>query len=136
MKHATGGSGRERLKPTMGAGMADHPRGGAHDLASAVTSSAEHWPAEQVEHRFIPERGRAHGKPSSWVLVGAVAAAFIAGGVALIIQSWWLFWMAVGVVVLAVPAGKAIHIMDDTVSWGANPAPGLQPERDSGLGGR
>jgi hypothetical protein len=34
------------------------------------------------------------------------------------------------VVVLAVPAGKAIGIMDDTVAWGSNPAAGHDPLQD------
>ena len=38
------------------------------------------------------------------------------GGVALIFHSWWLWWTCVAVVVLSIPAGKWIRIMDDTVS--------------------
>lgn len=121
----------------MGADVADHSSSGrVHDVTSAVTSSEEHWPAERVEHRFVPERGRSHGKPGSWVLVGVVTGAFTVGGAALVIGSWWLFWVAVGIVVLAIPAGKAIHIMDDTVSWGANPASGTEPGHGAGPSGR
>jgi len=61
--------------------------------------------------------GSPHGKRSSWVLIGLVVAAFIAGGVAIITHLWWLFWACVAVVVLAIPVGKMIGIMDDTVSW-------------------
>lgn len=56
-----------------------------------------------------------HGRPRSWVLVGIVIAAFCAGGVAVVAHLWPLFWACAGVVVLAVPAGKIIGIMDDTV---------------------
>lgn len=56
-----------------------------------------------------------HGKPSSWVLISVIVAAFIAGGVALIVQYWWLFWVSAGVVLLSIPAGRVIRIMDDTV---------------------
>jgi len=62
--------------------------------------------------------GRPHGKVSSWALTGTVVVAFIAGGGALILHLWWLFWVCVGVAVLSIPAGKAIRIMDDTVVWG------------------
>jgi hypothetical protein len=62
-------------------------------------------------------RGNPHGKRSSWVLVSAVVLAFAAGGVALALHLWWLFWACAGVVVLAVPVGKMIGIMDDTVAW-------------------
>jgi hypothetical protein len=61
--------------------------------------------------------GSPHGKPSSWVLIGLVIAAFIIGGVAIITHLWWLFWACVAVIVLAIPSGKMIRIMDDTVSW-------------------
>jgi hypothetical protein len=65
--------------------------------------------------------GNPHGKVTSWVLIGVVIAAFIAGGAAIIIHAWWLLWICVGVTVAAVPAGKAIGIMDDTVAWGSTP---------------
>jgi hypothetical protein len=55
------------------------------------------------------------GSPRSWVLVGVVVAAFIAGGAAVVWHLWVLFWVCAGVVVLAIPVGKMIGIMDDTV---------------------
>lgn len=48
------------------------------------------------------------------MLVGVIIAAFCAGGVAIIVH-WWLFWAGAGIVVLSVPAGKLIGIMNDTV---------------------
>ena len=52
------------------------------------------------------------------LLVVAVAvAAFATGGVALILHLWWLFWVCLAIDVLAIPAGKAVRIMDDTVSY-------------------
>jgi hypothetical protein len=56
-----------------------------------------------------------HGRPASWVLVGLVIAAFSAGGVAVIAHLWVLFWVCAGIVVLSVPAGEVIGIMNDTV---------------------
>lgn len=61
--------------------------------------------------------GQAHGRLRSWLLVGLILAAFVVGGIALIAQTWWLFWVCVGVVVLSVPAGKLVGLMDDTVQW-------------------
>jgi hypothetical protein len=61
--------------------------------------------------------GHPHGKRSSWILIGLVIAAFIVGGSAIITHLWWLFWTCVAVVVLAIPTGKMIRVMDDTVSW-------------------
>jgi hypothetical protein len=59
--------------------------------------------------------------------VAVIIAAFAAGGVALIIQSWPMFFACVGVVALSIPVGKLIGIMDDTVSWGSSP--GLDDDR-------
>lgn len=56
-----------------------------------------------------------HGRPGSWILVGVIVGAFCVGGIALIEHLWWLFWVCTGIVVLGVPAGKVIGIMDDTV---------------------
>jgi hypothetical protein len=66
--------------------------------------------------------GHPHGKHSSWLLTATVIAAFIAGGAALIVHLWWLLFLCLGVVVISVPVGKAIRIMDDTVVWGDSPA--------------
>ncbi len=82
-----------------------------------VTGGRPHQPYGQP-HARPALGGHPHGKPSSWVLTGIVIVAFMAGGAALILHLWWLFWVCVGVVVLSLPAGKAIHIMDDTVTWG------------------
>jgi hypothetical protein len=93
-------------------------------------------PWEQMEDRHVPEAGHPHGKPASWLLVAVVTAAFITGGVAIITHAWWLLWGCIGIVVLAVPAGKVIGIMDDTVAWGSTPAatsdPSPGPEADLG----
>jgi hypothetical protein len=59
-----------------------------------------------------------------------VSAAFITGGVAIITHAWWLFWACTGIVVLAIPAGKMIGIMDGTVAWGSTPAATRDPSRD------
>lgn len=61
--------------------------------------------------------GQAHGRLRSWLLVAVILAAFIVGGIALIAQTWWLFWVCVGVVVLGVPAGRLVGLMNDTVEW-------------------
>jgi hypothetical protein len=48
--------------------------------------------------------------------VSVVIAAFCAGGVAVIGHLWLLFWVSAGLVLLSVPVGKLIGIMDDTVA--------------------
>lgn len=87
-------------------------------------------PLERIEHRHVPEGGHPHGKPASWVLVAVVTGAFTIGSVAIILHTWWLFWACVGIVVLAIPAGKMIGIMDDTVAWGSSPAATHNPPAD------
>ena len=49
-----------------------------------------------------------HGHLASAVLVALVLAAFAGGGVALILNLWWLFWVSAAVVLASVPAGKVI----------------------------
>jgi hypothetical protein len=87
------------------------------------TAPGRHEPAE----RPIGGHSNVHGRPASWVLVAMITAAFVAGGFALVFHLWWLFWAAAGVVVLAIPAGKVVGIMSDTVLAG-NPA--MQPGQE------
>jgi hypothetical protein len=79
-------------------------------------------PQETIAGR--PER---HGRMSSWILVAVVFTAFCVGGAAIIVRLWWLFWVCVGVVVVAVPAGKIIGIMDDSVLVPGRITPGYDP---------
>jgi MFS family permease len=55
--------------------------------------------------RSLDERG----KPSAWIVVAGLIPAFLAGGIALIVQNWWLFWLSAAVVVLSLPASWIIH---------------------------
>jgi hypothetical protein len=64
----------------------------------------------------VGEHRPRHGRPASWALVAVVIAAFCVGGVAVIEQWWPVIWACLGIVVLAVPAGKLIGIMNDTVA--------------------
>jgi hypothetical protein len=93
-------------------------------------------PAEQIEHRHVPEGGHPHGKPASWALVGVVIAAFATGGVAIIAHAWWLVWTCAGIIVLAIPAGKAVGIMNDTVSGDSTPPAAHDPSQNQGADSR
>jgi hypothetical protein len=108
----------------------DNRKGDAAGSAGDNAGRQGHWPSERREDRHVPEGGNPDGKASSWVLVAMVTAAFITGGLAIITHTWWLLWACSGVVVLAVPAGKAIGIMDDTATWGSTPAAGHDPPQD------
>jgi hypothetical protein len=87
-----------------------------------ISPGQGHEPWRQIEDRHVPEGGHPHGKVASWALVAVVTAAFATGGAAIITHAWWLLWTCAGVVVLAIPAGKMIGIMNDTVAWGSTPA--------------
>jgi hypothetical protein len=78
------------------------------------TAPGHHVPGD----RPIGGHEHLHGRPASWVLVGVLVAAFIAGGLAIVNHLWWLFWVCLGVTVLSIPAGKIIGIMNDTVVAG------------------
>jgi hypothetical protein len=67
--------------------------------------------------RPVSGSGHPHGRPSSWLLVSTVIAAFLVGGIALILNAWTVMIVCAAVVILAVPIGAAIHIMNDTVGW-------------------
>jgi len=55
-----------------------------------------------------------HGRPVSWVAVGIITVAFLAGGIALVFgPTWWLFWTSLGVAVLGGLLGLSTHIMED-----------------------
>lgn len=84
-------------------------------------------PWQRVEDRHVPHGGHPHGRPSSWALVGVVIAAFVTGALALILHVWVLFWVCAGIVVAAIPAGKAVGIMNDTIAWGST-EPTDEPE--------
>ncbi len=106
----------EQTQQTAGQAQAEDGGQTRSGRTSPLTGSQQHQPFDQ--HARPTLGGHPHGKVSSWVLTGIVIVAFMAGGAALILHLWWLFWVCVGVVVLSLPAGKAIHIMDDTVTWG------------------
>jgi hypothetical protein len=82
--------------------------------AEQGTAPGEHLPGEAAigGHPYLP------GRPVSWVLVGVLIAAFIAGGLAIVNHLWVLFWVCLGITVLSVPAGKVVGIMNDTVLTG------------------
>jgi hypothetical protein len=67
-----------------------------------VMSASVQGPPRGVE-RPVGEDAYQHANPRSWVLA-AVMAAFMAAGIAIIVQLWWLFWLSAAVILLSVPA--------------------------------
>ena len=105
-------------------------RGGAGGSGQAgeISDGQGDRPWEQLEGRHAPEGGYHHGKPASWVLVAVVTAASVTGGISIITHAWVLLWACIAIVVLAIPAGKMIGIMEDTVDWGSTPAATADPQ--------
>lgn len=89
-------------------------------------------PWEQIEHRHVPQGGHPHGRPASWVVVIVLLAAVAVGGVSIIAHAWWLFWTCAGMVLLCIPAGKAVGITNDTISWGSTEIVGQPSETEPG----
>lgn len=90
---------------------------GEHDARREIEERGAAADAVRPSEPRPQPGGGAHGRVSSWIFVIVVIAAFLAGGIALVVDLWWLFWVGVGIVVLSVPAGAAIGIMKDTVQW-------------------
>ena len=62
-----------------------------------------------------------HGASTgSWIACLVIIAGFVAGGIALIIWNWPLFWVSVGVVVAGCVIGWAVNIMDDVSEYGGH----------------
>ena len=60
--------------------------------------------------------------------MAVVTAAAVTGGISIITHAWVLLWACIAIVVLAIPAGKMIGIMEDTVDWGSTPAATSDPQ--------
>jgi len=55
-----------------------------------------------------------HGRPVSWVAVSIIMVGFVVGGLALIFgPTWWLFWVAIGVVVVGGLIALSTNIFED-----------------------
>jgi|SRR5918992_2807672 hypothetical protein len=58
----------------------------------------------------------AHGKARSWAAVVVIVTGFTVGGVALILgPTWWLFWTALGIVVVGGIVALFSDILADVV---------------------
>ncbi|WP_062350985.1 hypothetical protein [Herbidospora yilanensis] len=65
--------------------------------------------------------GNRHGRPRSWIYAGVFLGVFVLGGAGLVIGSMPLFWTCLVVLVVLVPVGKLIGVMDDTVMAPTDP---------------
>jgi hypothetical protein len=55
-----------------------------------------------------------HGRPVSWVAVSIIMVGFVVGGLGLIFgPTWWLFWVAVGLVVVGGLIALSTNIFED-----------------------
>lgn len=86
----------------------------------------------------MTEGGRYRGRPVSWVAVVIILAGFTLGGIALILGQWWLFWVAVGIVVVGGILAVAIDIFADVELdhiHGEDGEPHISPIRHEVAGG-
>jgi hypothetical protein len=51
---------------------------------------------------------RTSSQQTSRVLTSMIVAAFIAGGAAVRLQIWWLFWVSAAVILLGIPAERGL----------------------------
>ena len=115
----------------------DHGTGEHTERRDAGRDVEEHGAAANAVAGSEPQPrpgGGAHGRIPSWIFVFVVIAAFLVGGIALVADVWWLFWVGVGVVVLSVPAGKIIGVMNDTVEWDVPLSRTYQPQGHTVIG--
>jgi hypothetical protein len=119
---------------------ARHPKARPGEVSGQVRDTSDgqgDQPWEQLDDRHVPGGRYPHGKPASWVLVAVTTGAALAGGIAIITHAYVLLWVCIALAVLAIPAGKMIGIMNDTVDWGSTPAANAErkppaPEADRG----
>ncbi|HEX6447479.1 MAG TPA: HGxxPAAW family protein [Streptosporangiales bacterium] len=76
--------------------------------------------------------GHKHSRAVSWVAVTIILAGFVLGGIALILGLWWLFWTALGVVVVGGIVAVAIDIFADVELDPLNPGEPLRRELTGG----
>ena len=62
-------------------------------------------PAKPVKHVH-------HGRTlAAWTGTSIAMAAFILGGIAVVVQNWPLFWVSVGLIAVALIATKVLQVM-------------------------
>lgn len=54
----------------------------------------------------------------SWVACLVIIAAFVVGGIAMIVWNWPMFWAGVGILVVGCVIARAVHIMEDVMEYG------------------
>ncbi|MCD0452343.1 hypothetical protein LO762_24585 [Actinocorallia sp. API 0066] len=109
-------------KPAQGEPTQEEPETGA--TAQVVEEQEEFYNLPRAH--FPDGRGNPHGRLSSWIVVITAIVALVVGAVAFVMNAWVVVWVCAVIAVLCFPAGLAVRIMDDTVSWGA-PTPGSIP---------
>jgi hypothetical protein len=75
--------------------------------------------------------GGGHGASiGSWIACLVIIAAFVVGGIAMIVWNWPMFWVGVGVLVVGCIFARAVGIMDDVTEYGGGGGAG-DPETQS-----
>ena len=91
----------------MGSGMVagSFPEGGQLSAVGASGAAAEQDALAQRSH---------HGRPVSWVAVSIMMAAFLVGGLGLVLgPAWWLFWAGAAMCAVGGLLALATNIFED-----------------------
>ena len=66
----------------------------------------------KVVHHDKPVKHAHHGRTlAAWIGSTIAMAAFIVGGIAVVVQNWPLFWAAAGMLVLGLIVTKVLQLM-------------------------
>jgi hypothetical protein len=87
--------------------------GGSHEVRTGGQSRgmSDSVPGGELS---LGRYARPKGKPSSLAFVAVIIAGFMGGGIAIIVQSWWLFWLSVAVILLGLPASWLVRVIRET----------------------
>ena len=70
-----------------------------------ASKTASHPPGRPVKHVH-------HGRTAAaWVGTSIAMAAFLLGGIAVVIQNWPMFWVSVALLVVSLIATKVLQVM-------------------------
>lgn len=68
----------------------------------------------------------------AWVATVIMIAAFVVGGVALIVHTWWMFWLGVAMFVVGLVMARAVNIMDQVSEYDLPNTGGAAKDSTSG----
>ena len=75
-------------------------------------AGTDQQPTKTVDHTSRPAKHVHHGRTvAAWTGTSIAMVAFVLGGIALVIQNWTMFWIAVALLVVSLIATKVLQVM-------------------------